>query len=94
MAKKVNQTLKAKLAKNLEKGGAWLLDISITNESSDQYVLSTCSAWSNASAAKRYLKQVVLDNTPRKSIKMSVVMTDANDKPARIEGELTYKVDA
>jgi len=94
MAKKVNQTLKAKLAKNLEKGGAWMLDITIKNEGSDQYVLSTYSAWSNASAAKRYLKQVVLDNTPRKSIKMSVVMTDPSDKPARIEGELTYKVDA
>ena len=52
------------------------------------------SAWSNPSAAKRYLKKYVLDNTTRKSIKMEVKATDMNDKPTHIAGELSYKVDA
>jgi hypothetical protein len=97
MAKKVTQTLKAHLAKNtiFDKGGAWLLEISIQTEGHNVYDLNTCTAWSNPSAAKRYLKSVVLDNTPRKSIKM--VVTSGNletGKPLTIDGELTYKVEA
>ena len=97
MAKKVTQTLKAHLAKNtiFDKGGAWLLEIYIQTEGHNVYDLNTCTAWSNPSAAKRYLKSVVLDNTPRKSIKM--VVTSGNletGKPLTIDGELTYKVDA
>ena len=97
MAKKVTQTLTAHLAKNtiFDKGGAWLLNISIQTEGNNTYDLSTSTAWSNPSAAKRYLKSVVLDNTPRKSIKMVVTTKDATtDKPLTIDGELTYKVDA
>jgi len=96
MAKKVNQTLKANLAKNtlVEKGGAWLLEVDIQNEGATDYVLNHCSAWSNPSAAKRYLKEVVLANTPRKSIKMAVSAKSLADKPVKIIGELTYKVDA
>jgi hypothetical protein len=97
MAKKVTQTLKAHLSKNtiFDKGGAWLLEISIQTEGHNVYDLNTCTAWSNPSAAKRYLKSVVLDNTPRKSIKM--VVTSGNletGKPLTIDGELTYKIDA
>lgn len=89
MAKKITKTLKAALTKNtsVEKGGAWLLvledDISVTH-----------SAWANPSAAKRFLKAYVQQNTPRKSIKMEVKAMDNNDKPTHIYGELTYKVDA
>jgi hypothetical protein len=96
MAKKINQTLKANLTKNtsVEKGGAWLLHLTIQNEGVPTYIMDTHSAWTNPSAAKRFLKQVVLDNTPRKSIKMEIKATDTNDKPTHITGELTYKVDA
>jgi len=96
MAKKVTQTLKANLTKNtaVEKGGAWLLYLSIQNEGESSFVMDTHSAWSNPSAAKRFLKQVVLDNTPRKSIKMEIRATDTNNKPTHIVGELTYKVNA
>jgi hypothetical protein len=97
MAKKVNQTLKANLAKNtlVEKGGAWLLTITIKTDGAEDYILDHCSAWSNPSAAKRYLKEVVLANTPRKSVKMAVTVKDVTtDKPLKIDGELSYKVDA
>ena len=96
MAKKVSQTLKANLAKNtlVEKGGAWLLTITIHNDGASDFILNTSTAWANPSAAKRYLKEVVLANTPRKSIKMTVSATTLEDKPLKIDGELTYKVDA
>ena len=97
MAKKVNQTLKAHLAKNtlVENGGAWLLTITINNEGDSDFILNASTAWSNPSAAKRYLKTVVLANTPRKSIKMAVTVKDVTtDKPLKIDGELSYKVDA
>jgi hypothetical protein len=96
MAKKVTQTLKAHLAKNtiFEKGGAWLLEITIQTEGHNIHDLNTRTAWANPSAAKRYLKSVVLDNTPRKSIKMTTTKTNDADKPLTLEGELIYKVDA
>jgi hypothetical protein len=96
MAKKVTQTLKAHLAKNtiFDKGGAWLLEITIQTEGHNIHDLNTRTAWANPSAAKRYLKSVVLDNTPRKSIKMAITKTNDVDKPLTLEGELTYKVDA
>jgi hypothetical protein len=90
MAKKIEKTVKATLTKNtsVERGGAWLLTITDNNS------LATHSAWSNPSAGKRYLKSFVVENTPRKSIKMEIKATDANGKPTHIAGELTYKVDA
>lgn len=83
---KVTKTLKAKLSKNtlVEKGGAWMLIIE-----DDRGI--THSAWSNPSAAKRYLKAYVLQHTPRKSIKMVVQATTMDDKPTHITGELTWK---
>lgn len=96
MAKKVNQTLKANLTKNtsVEKGGAWLLSVSIQTDGESEPIMDTHSAWSNPSAAKRFLKQVVLDNTPRKSIKMVVGASNDAGKPTHLTGELSYKVDA
>ena len=88
MAKKIDKKLEVTLTKNtsVDRGGAWLLTIIDTE--------TTHSAWSNPSAAKRYLKQYVVSNTPRKSIKMEIKATDANEKPTHITGELTFKVDA
>lgn len=89
MAKKITKTLEANLTKNtsVEKGGAWLLVVEDENGVNH-------SAWSNPSAAKRWLKAYVLENTTKKSIKMVIKATDANDKPTHLSGELTYKVDA
>ena len=86
---KVTKKLSATLTKNtaVEKGGAWLLLI-------EDGLGSMHSAWSNPSAAKRYLKQYVLDNTPRKSIKMVVQASNDAGKPTHISGELTWKADA
>lgn len=96
MAKKVNQTFTAHLIKNTltEKGGAWLLDIFVTNENDPIVVYNDKTAWANPSAAKRYLKTIVLEMTPRKAIKMGVVTTNESGKPTHLGGQLTYKVDA
>lgn len=94
MAKKIEKAVKATLTKNtsVERGGAWLLTICQCDPTTEDVV--THSAWSNPSAGKRYLKSFVVENTPRKSIKLEIKATDANDKPTHIAGELTYKVDA
>jgi hypothetical protein len=84
---KVTMTLNATLTKNtaVEKGGAWLLTIK------DRSIPATHSAWSNPSAAKRYLKSYVLENTPRKSIKLVVGASNDAGKPTHLSGELTWK---
>ena len=89
MAKNIEKTLEASLTKNtsVEKGGAWLLII-------EDGMRPTHSAWANPSAAKRYLKAYVLENTSRKSIKMEVQATDENGKPTHITGKIAWKVDA
>lgn len=86
---KVTKELKATLSKNttVEKGGAWLLTINCCND-------ITHSAWANPSAAKRYLKAYVQENTPRKSIKMVVIGTSPLGKPSHLAGELSWKADA
>jgi hypothetical protein len=83
---KVTKTLKATLTKNtsVEKGGAWLLVV-------EDGMGIMHSAWSNPSAAKRYLKAYVQENTPRKSIKMEIKVKDLNDKPINLAGELSWK---
>lgn len=94
MAKKIEKAVKATLTKNtsVERGGAWLLTICQCDPTTEDVV--THSAWSNPSAGKRYLKSFVVENTPRKSIKLEIKATDANGKPTHIAGEFTYKVDA
>jgi len=86
---KVTKKLEATLTKNttVEKGGAWLLTVTDSNGSMH-------SAWANPSAAKRYLKAYVLENTPRKSIKMVIGATNEAGKPTHLAGELTWKADA
>ena len=95
MAKKIAQQMKVNLEKNTltEKGGAWLLSITIFEEGTSVSVYNADTAWTNPSAAKRWLKQVVTDQTPRKSIKLTIERTDANGKPVVIVGDMTYKVD-
>jgi hypothetical protein len=54
------------------------------------------SAWSNASAAKRWIKEMVQELTPRKSVKMIATTQnlDAKGKPLAFVGQIGYKRDA
>jgi len=88
MAKKVQHTFTANLWLNTEKGGAWIAEYHYGTEEDFKGLYT---AWKNASAAKRWLKSVVQEVTPRKSIKM--VAGDALDekgKPVSFTGELKY----
>jgi len=91
---KSTQTLSAELRKNVivEKGGAWLLRITVVQDADT--ITDGFTAWSNPSAAKRYLKDFVVSFTPRKSIKMEVTTVDnTTNKPILLVGNLTYKVE-
>ena len=93
MAKKINARFTAELHKNVEKGGAWIAEYGIQVEG--QPYVGYYKAWANASAGKRWLKALVQENTPRKSIKMiDSGKVDEKGKPVHFTGELTYKVDA
>lgn len=96
MAKKVNNTFKASLWKNLNKGGAWQLEISIVDDAGNEVIDDHISPWANASAAKREAKEKVIEFTPRKSVKWIAdeSIVDAKGKVAYYRAEMTYKVDA
>jgi len=92
MAKKVVKTFTAKLNKNTEKGGAWMAIISITTDGMDGTEILNTSAWSNASAGKRWVKSQVQALTPRKSCKMIAGSTkDLKGKPTTYLGAVTFK---
>jgi hypothetical protein len=96
MSKKVNVTFYAETIKNQAKGGAWLTTIRITDEGMDTPHEVITSAWSNASAAKRWIKEKVQELTPRKSVKMIATTQnlDAKGKPLAFVGQIGYKRDA
>jgi len=92
MAKKVVKTFSANLNKNLEKGGAWMAIISITTDGMDGTDVLNTSAWSNASAGKRWVKSQVQALTPRKSVKMIAGEgKDLKGKPTSFVGVVTFK---
>lgn len=94
MAKKVNVTFYAETIKNQSKGGAWLTTIRITDEGMDTPHEVITSAWSNASASKRFIKEKVQELTPRKSVKMiASTNVDAKGKPIAFVGQIGYKRD-
>ena len=91
MAKKVVKTFTANLNKNIEKGGAWMAIISITTDGMDGTDVLNTSAWSNASAGKRWVKSQVQALTPRKSVKMIAGQgRDAKGKPTLFVGVVTF----
>lgn len=96
MAKKVNVTFYAETIKNQAKGGAWLTTIKITDEGMDIPNEVITAAWTNASAAKRFIKEKVQELTPRKSVKMIATTQnlDAKGKPLAFVGQIGYKRDA
>lgn len=92
MAKKVVKTFTANLNKNLEKGGAWMCIVSVTTNGIDGTDVLNMSAWSNASAGKRWVKSQVQALTPRKSAKMIAGEgKDAKGKPTSFVGVVTFK---
>jgi hypothetical protein len=92
MAKKVVKTFSANLNKNLEKGGAWMAIVSVTTEGIDGTEVLNTSAWSNASAGKRWVKSQVQALTPRKSVKMIAGEgKDAKGKPTSFVGVVTFR---
>jgi hypothetical protein len=102
MAKKVAAKFVATIELNPEKAGGWLAIVSVQKEASGGINsmqpaegLSEYAAWKNASAAKRWVKSMVLKHTPRKSVKMVVTKEDkTTGKPTLLSGVLEYKVDA
>ena len=91
MAKKENMVFTAKLTLNENKGGGWLAHAIIT-KSDDSVAYQEFSAWKNASAAKKWCKEKVQENTPRKSVKfVAGDKLDAKGKPVSFLGVLAYK---
>ena len=94
MAKKVNGTFEAVLEKNNVKAGAWMATVQISYESSPT-VTTLRSAWTNASAGKRWIKEQVIQSTTKKSVKMVAGSTlDEKGKPVLFTGTVSFKVDA
>ena len=92
MAKKVVKTFTANLNKNPEKGGAWMAIVNVTTEGIEGSNVYNMSAWSNASAGKRWVKSQVQALTPRKSVKMIAGEgKDAKGKPTSFVGVVTFK---
>lgn len=91
MAKKVNAVFEATLDKNDVKGGAWIAAIKTYDEGVDAHH-HELSAWANASAAKRWVKERVQALTPKKSVKLIAGSTlDAKGKPVSFNGLVKYK---
>lgn len=92
MAKKVSAVFVATLTKNTTKGGAWLARVTAYDEGLDDGNVIVYSAWSNASAGKRWIKEMVVKMTPRKSVKMIAGSeVDAKGKPVAFNGQVDYK---
>ena len=92
MAKKVNCVLVSNIDKNTDKGGAWLAKVTIQEGDDVNYIQS--KAWSNASAAKRWVKAIVLEETPKKSIKwVAGTAVDEKGKAVGYTGLLNFKKD-
>ena len=49
------------------------------------------SAWKNASAAKRWVKAQVQEQTPRKSVKMNSTKFNEQEKPTAFSGVMEFK---
>jgi hypothetical protein len=95
MAKKVNAVFNAQLVKNQYKGGAWLAEFDVVYDYEEKPRVSDCNAFSNASAGKRWIKEMVLAHTNKKSIKwVGNDERDEKDKPVFFNGNVVFKVEA
>lgn len=94
MVKKINANFNAELRKNTEKGGAWIAEYVVTRADFDKPITADCSAWSNPSAGKRWLKAMVQKHTNKKSVKMAPNSErDEKDKPIFFNGDVVFKVE-
>lgn len=93
MAKKVSASFTAVLTKDNVKGAAWLAEVSIKDDGVDEPITVERTAWSNASAGKRWVKERVQALTPRKSCKMipTTQNLDAKGKPLGFVGVVGFK---
>ncbi len=91
MARKVENRFHAEIRLNGEKGGAWLTTITL-HDDTGAITLSECSAWKNASAAKRWVKERVKALTPRKSVVMLGSNLNDKNKPTVLTGSVIFKV--
>lgn len=83
-------TFEARVARNMNKGGGWLATVKVSNDQDDVND-SKVSAWKNASAAKKWVKEQVQALTPRKNVKLIAGPdTDDKGKPTKFVGSLTY----
>lgn len=95
MARKIVSYLTATLAKNTERGGAWLAQVALKDEGMDKPYKVETTAWSNASAGKRWVKERTQALTPRKNCKMiPSQQVDAKGKPVGFMGEIGFKREA
>jgi hypothetical protein len=95
MARKVTAIFEATLKKNPEKGGAWLASVSVRDEGIDEGYVVEKTAWSNASAGKRWVKERVQAMTTRKSCKMIAgADLDVKGKPMSWSGTVSFKREA
>lgn len=101
MPRKIERTFKAILMKNMLKGGAWKVTYVITEDRPNGLggydtleIDNNVSAWSNAAAGKRWIKDRVVNLTTRKSIKFDVANEDENGKPIKLVGTLIYKTES
>jgi hypothetical protein len=95
MAKKVEAKFIATIVKNTERAGGWLAEITIEHEGLDKPAFNSYSAWNNAGGAKRWVKEMLQANTPRKAVKfVEGEAKDEKGKPVLFTGELSYKADA
>jgi len=94
MPRKVKQRVKVSLKLNPDKGGGWLCEIRYFDDAEILFA-ADMTAWKNASAAKRYIKQKIQTTTPRKSIKLLPGYgADSSIKPVSFFGDMTYAVAA
>ena len=93
MARKVENQFRAEIRLNGEKGGAWLAYFLVQDETGS-IIAQGYSAWKNASAAKRWIKESVKAKTPRKSVPLIGGNFNEKEKPTVFTGSVTYKVDA
>ena len=95
MVKKVEAVFTATVVKNTEKSGAWLAEVTIQHEGLDNPVYNGYTAWTNATSAKRWVKEILRFNTSRKAIKfVEGEAKDAKGKPVMFTGSISYKADA
>lgn len=88
---KVENTFTAEIRLNGEKGGAWLATVFVKDETG-AVAKAEYSAWKNASASKRWVKERVKALTPRKSVPLLGSNLNDKNKPTLFVGSVTYKV--